>query len=127
MVSVHMNPEDAGFHTWRRRVKDHWYQVRLLEGLNAAVRARARRLKQLETLLGDDHNLVLLRATILSAPARFGRDRATVLILGCIAEYQAALRSRALRLGHRLFIRRPKVFRKSVDSWWHVKRGKRIG
>jgi CHAD domain-containing protein len=118
MVCVHRNPEDAGFHTWRRRVKDHWYQVRLLEGLNPAAHARARRLKRLETLLGDDHNLVLLRTTILSTRARFGHDRATVLVLGCIATYQTTLRRRALRLGHRLFSRRPKVFRKSVDHWY---------
>jgi CHAD domain-containing protein len=123
MASAHANPEDARFHAWRRRVKDHWYQMRLLAGLNAAVRARARRLKRLETLLGDDHNLVLLRRTILNAPARFGRDRPTVLVLGCIAAYQTTLRRRALRLGHRLFIRRPKPFRKSVDNWWYGKRG----
>jgi hypothetical protein len=118
MVRVQRNPEDAGFHAWRRRVKDHWYQVRLLEGLTPAAHARARRLKRLETLLGNDHNLVLLRTTILNTRARFGRDRATVLVLGCIATYQATLRGRALRLGHRLFSRRPKVFRKSVDHWY---------
>ena len=122
LAGVHTNPEDLVFHLWRRRVKDHWYHMRLLEGLNATARVRARRLKRLETWLGDDHNLVLLRTTILNAPATFGRDRATAVVLGCIATYQTVLRTRALRLGDRLFARRPKVFRKSVDSWWHARR-----
>jgi hypothetical protein len=123
MASVHANPDDSAFHMWRRRVKDHWYHIRLLEGINAKALRRARRLKRLETWLGDDHNLVLLRTTMLNEAAQFGRDRTTALVLGCIATHQATLRRRALRLGHRLFARRSKVFRRSVDSWWHMKRG----
>ena len=122
MASVHASPEDMRFHTWRRRVKDHWYHMRLLESFNLTARARSRGLKRLETWLGDDHNLVLLRTTILSAPARFGRDRANALALGCIAKYQTTLRKRALSLGDRLFANSPKVFRKSVARCCHGRR-----
>jgi hypothetical protein len=59
MPSIRANSDDARFHTWRRRVKDHWYHMRLLEHLNATAHARARRLTRLEAWLGDDHNLVL--------------------------------------------------------------------
>jgi CHAD domain-containing protein len=123
MARAQDHPDDSVFHTWRRQVKDHWYHMRLLEGLNPTARVRARRLKRLETWLGDDHNLVLLRTTILNVPTRFGRDRTTAVILGSIATYQMTLRRRALRLGDRLFARRPKVFRQSVDSWWDARRG----
>jgi CHAD domain-containing protein len=123
MASVQANPDDSAWHIWRRRVKDHWYHIRLLEGISATARRRARRLKRLETWLGDDHNLVLLRTTILSAPTQFGRDRTTAVVLGCIATYQTTLRRRTLRLGDRLFARRPKVFRQSVDGWWDTRRG----
>src|SRR5262249_57229403 len=75
MAQVQAHPEDVLFHAWRRRVKDHWYHVRLLDGLNRRADTRARRLHRLETWLGDDHNLVLMRAAILSAPARFGDAR----------------------------------------------------
>jgi hypothetical protein len=117
LARVDADPCDARFHAWRRRVKDHWYHVRLLGGLNAWAHGRVRRLKRLETSLGDDHNLVLLRTTILSAPARFGTDRSTALVLGCVARYQATLRRRALRLGHRLFAYKPRAFQRSVDRW----------
>jgi CHAD domain len=117
MAGVRATPEDVRFHLWRRRVKDHWYHVRLLEGLNAHARARARGLKRLETWLGDDHNLVLLRAAILAAPARFGDERNTAVILGCVAKYHATLRRRALKLGVRMFAGKPRAFSRSIDSW----------
>jgi CHAD domain-containing protein len=119
MAAVHARPEDTRFHTWRRRVKDHWYHMRLLEDLAARPRARAHGLKRLETLLGDDHNLVLLREAILSAPARFGDERTTALVLGCIAKYITALRRRSLKLGERTFAGTPGVFRHSIDRWRH--------
>ncbi len=117
MADAHAQPNDAQFHVWRRRVKDHAYHVRLLEGLSARALTRARRLKRLETWLGDDHNLALMRATILEAPPRFGDARATAVVLGCVAKYQAMLRRRALKLGDRLFTTRPRVFRDSIDRW----------
>jgi CHAD domain-containing protein len=120
MAGVNANPDDMRFHRWRRRVKDHWYDVRLFEGLNAHAEARARGLKRLEAWLGEDHNLVLLRATILSAPARFGDERATAIVLGCVTKHHATLRKRALKLGGRMFAGKPGVFRGSIDSWWRA-------
>jgi CHAD domain-containing protein len=117
LARVHTTPDDRLFHEWRRRLKDHWYHVRLLEGLNGRAAIRVRNLKRLETWLGDDHNLVLLRRTILKDPARFGDERATALVLGCVAKYQASLRRRALRLGDRVFAEKPRLFRKSVKRW----------
>jgi CHAD domain-containing protein len=124
MARVRTRPEDASFHTWRRRVKDHWYHMRLLEGLAAYAQVRIRRLKQLETWLGDDHSLVVLRATILEAPARFGNERMTAVILGCVAKYQTTLRRRALKRGHQLFARRPSAFRTQIDRWWRQGRAR---
>ena len=68
MENVAAEPEDLRFHAWRRRVKDHWYQMRLIEGLNGRAHARVRQLNQLQTWLGDDHNLVVLRDAILGRP-----------------------------------------------------------
>jgi CHAD domain-containing protein len=117
MARVHAEPEDVRFHTWRRRVKDHWYHVRLVEELSARAHDRAQRLKRLETWLGDDHNLVLIREALLKAPARFGDHRTTTLVLGCVARYQTMLRRRALKLGGRLFKFRPGEFRRSMKHW----------
>jgi CHAD domain-containing protein len=118
MARVRTHPEDASFHTWRRRVKDHWYHMRLLEGLAAYAQVRIRQLKQLETWLGDDHSLVVLRATILEAPARFGDEHMTAVVLGCMAKYQTTLRRRALTSGGQLFASTPSAFRTQIDRWW---------
>jgi CHAD domain-containing protein len=118
MAGVQASPEDVRFHSWRRRVKDHWYHVRLFEALDAHAGARARGLKRLETWLGDDHNLVLLRTTILTAPARFGDELTTAVVLGCVAKYHATLRRRALKLGERMLAGKPDAFRRSIESWW---------
>jgi CHAD domain-containing protein len=117
LACVHTAPDDGLFHWWRRRVKDHWYHIRLLEGRNGRAKTRVRNLKRLETWLGDDHNLAMLRATILSGPARFGEEQATAVVLGCLDQYQSSLRRRALKLGERAFAQKPRAFGKSIKRW----------
>jgi hypothetical protein len=124
LACVRTHPENPPFHTWRRRVKDHWYHMRLLEGRTGRAQVRIRRLKQLETWLGDDHNLVMLRATILEAPARFGDQRMTTVVLGCVAKYQTTLRRRALESGRQLFASTPSAFRTQIDRWWRKGRAR---
>jgi CHAD domain-containing protein len=118
MARLSEEPEDLRFHAWRRRVKDHWYHMRLFEGLNGRAHARVRSLKQLETWLGDDHNLVVLRDTILEEPSRFGTEAAIAVVLGCIEKYQATLRRRSLKEGRRLFERPPSEFRHQLERWF---------
>jgi CHAD domain-containing protein len=109
---------DESLHRWRRRVKEHWYQMRLLKGVNGRISGRVRRLKQLGTWLGDHQNLVVLHRQILNAPARFGDERTIAAVLGCIDERQLELRRRAYKRGSRLFAARPARFRRQIDRWW---------
>jgi hypothetical protein len=111
LACVHATPDDGLFHTWRRRVKDHWYHVRLLEGLNGKAAMRVRNLKRLETWLGDDHNLVLLRATILKRPTRFGDEKGTAVVLGCLEKYQKQSPAASAET------RRPRVRSETARLW----------
>jgi CHAD domain-containing protein len=113
---VQAAPEAGRFHAWRRRVKDHWYQVRLMEARQPAVQWRIKRLKRLEVLLGDDHNLVLLRDRLMATPGGLGNARTTAIVLGCIVKYHAALRDQAVTIGERLFAPTPRSFAKSLRS-----------
>jgi CHAD domain-containing protein len=117
MTLAHGQNDDEGLHRWRRRVKDHWYHMRLLMGVNVRISARVRRLKQLETWLGDHHNLVVLHRQILTAPARFGDQRTIAAVLGCIEERRLVLQRRACERGSRLFAARPARFRRQIDRW----------
>jgi CHAD domain-containing protein len=48
----------ANFHRWRKRVKTHWYQARLVEPIDPRrLRRYLSKLHRLETWLGDHHNL----------------------------------------------------------------------
>ena len=113
-----LDAEAALYHVWRKRVKDLWYCIRLFAGLNPAPRRRAKTLERLETLLGEDHDLATLRGLIIAAPSRYGDARTSALVLGAITKRQAALRKRALTLGHRTFAERPSRFDKAVVAWW---------
>jgi CHAD domain-containing protein len=117
LAAAEASGEDRAFHTWRRRVKDHWYHVRLIERLNPAARSRAKKLQRLETWLGNAHNLVLFRALLLDDPSRFGDEHAIAVILGCAEKLQKSFRRRALRKGHALFDTRPSRFSRSARRW----------
>jgi hypothetical protein len=113
----HAQPKHC--HEWRKRVKDHWYHLRLLENRwNAATRARERSLKELETYLGEHHNLEVLAAR-LAAEASAGRNpKEAELCRDLIGKLQRELRRKALALGQQLYSEPPEVFLKHLAQLW---------
>ncbi len=102
-------PVANNFHNWRKRVKDHWYHVRLLGTTNTAfAKTREDDLKKLETWLGDDHNLVVLRDTIDEDRARFGHPKLVRQFLALMKEHGQELRAKSLELGGHLYGLKPK-------------------
>jgi CHAD domain-containing protein len=114
---AHSRPEYC--HEWRKRVKDHWYDIRLLEVLwTEVMEGYETSLKELETWLGDHHNLEVLRGTLEAHPAAYGRREDTDLCLDLIAKYQKELLRNALSLGERVYEERPGQFRTRMRSIW---------
>src|SRR5262249_41582496 len=65
LARARKDPGAQTYHELRKRVKDHWYHMRLLENLwSDVISAYEKSLKDLETWLGDDHNLAVLREKI---------------------------------------------------------------
>jgi CHAD domain-containing protein len=63
--AVQEEPGPEAFHNLRKRVKDRWYQVRILESLwTAPAKSPEKDLRDLQEDLGDDRNLHVLRAFI---------------------------------------------------------------
>ena len=107
------------FHEWRKRVKDHWYHTRLLESLwTEEMQAREKSLKELETWLGDDHNLFVMRGLISADPAAFGETVMVDALLDLIDDRQKELRRNALSLGARVYDEKPKAFLRRVEHLW---------
>jgi CHAD domain-containing protein len=113
------HPSPENFHTWRKRVKDLWYHVRLLENLWTEVMlAYEKSLKDMETWLGDDHNLVLLRDKITAEPDFYGKRKDVEFVLDRIGAYQKELRENALSLGERVYEEKPRQFVLHMKHLW---------
>ena len=100
----------ATLHGWRKELKTLWYQLRLAKPLTSGVAPLIAQLKRLETDLGDDHNLVVLAATL-----RGCRELRTVRahvreVERLAARMRHQLRQRAFTLGRRLHARKPEAF-----------------
>lgn len=125
-AQAEQTPENL--HTLRRRVKDSWYQVRLLDGaLRETPEPRERSLGELQELLGDDHNLTVLKAALEAEPTAFGGKKAVPVVLKMIARVRADLQSRALEAGSRIYAEKPPVHALKLSAAfeaWHGKTGK---
>ncbi len=68
--------------------------------------AHLKKLHRLETWLGEDHNLALLREKIAVKPNFYGPPRAVEQFLHVSGQYQKKLRKKALSLGERIYSER---------------------
>jgi hypothetical protein len=117
MLATWSKPKPSHFHTWRRYVKDHWFHIRLLEGRcgNHLV-AYERRIEALDGILGEYHNVILLR-DVLVTDTSLPRD-GTARCLRVVARYQRVLRRHAEILGARIYTERPRRFVRRVRHMW---------
>ena len=112
-------PRPENFHEWRKRVKDHWYHVRLLEDIwTDVMRAYEKDLKDLETWLGDDHNLVVLSDKLKGDPQGYGSQKDVDFLMELIGKHQKKLREKAVDLGDRIYQDRPRLFTKRIELLW---------
>ena len=119
-------PVPGNFHTWRKRAKDLWYQVTLLrsvwpEQMDALISESA----VLCELLGDDHDLVILREAVNNLHPGKTNPGAVETLAASIAERQKELRSAALELGARFYAEKPAVFCDRLAGYWRSWRGKK--
>jgi len=120
-------PSAKHFHAWRKRVKELWYYLQLLAPARPKlIRATTEPLETLGEVLGQDHDLHLLRRQIRPGPGRREADAQTAQLDRLITRRQSALRAAALRLGDHLYRDEPAAFaRRFRRSWklWRAGRG----
>ena len=105
-------PTNETLHEWRKRVKDLWYEERLIhDAWPAVLKARAAEDKVLSELLGDDHDLAVLSERLPELPVVVGE------LPHVIALRREALQAEAFGLGARIYAERPKDFGRRVDAW----------
>jgi CHAD domain-containing protein len=119
MMVAWSKPSPSHFHVWRRYVKDHWFHVRLLEGrCGYHLMAYERRIEALDGVLGEYHNVILLRDVLVN-DVHLSREE-TAGCLRVIARYQRLLRRHAETLGVRIYTERPRRFVRRVRRLWRM-------
>ena len=110
MHRAYRDPNGDTFHAWRRAVKAHRYQVRLLAPCAPdELNRRAVELARLAEWLGDEHDLTMLRRTLRANRSWFGEESdAYYEVIRRIDRQRREKRLRALPLGEQLFAERPR-------------------
>ena len=112
-------PSSENLHAWRKRVKDIWYHFRVLTPIAPhSVKGQTDEAHRLSDVLGDDHDLAVLRATLLRSRGEIKADVDPVIAL--IGHRRAQLQTEAFFLGERLYAERPKAFRRRMRRYWHA-------
>jgi CHAD domain-containing protein len=117
--AIEQDPTTEGLHEWRKRVKDLWYHQRLVRDLWPELMKReASEAHELTDIIGDDHDLAVLRAMLVedrdaaaATPADLGP------LVEAIDERRAELLAEARRLGRRLYAERPKAYAARLDGY----------
>ncbi|NBC18969.1 MAG: CHAD domain-containing protein [Bacteroidetes bacterium] len=113
------HPSAERLHEWRKRVKYLWYHLRLLTPIAPDVLSPlVNDLDQLQEALGNDHDLAVLRKTLLDADNLPGHVAAYEALLLLINERRAALQNEARALGERIYAAPPDPFIERVEGYW---------
>ena len=106
-------------HEWRKRAKDLWYHHRLIKGAYPrVVGAYAKDAHELSDLLGDDHDLAVLRVAIVhqdppAATAPVDLDP----VVDLIDERRDELQAQARSLARRVYAENPKAFARRTRKY----------
>jgi CHAD domain-containing protein len=116
MRAADAKPSEDNLHRWRKRAKDLWYDLALLSGAwPRPLGATAEEAHRLTELLGDHHDLALLRADLHER--RLGEEETRVLEAAIDAR-QERLATDAFELGRRLYAEKPKAFNRRLRCYW---------
>jgi CHAD domain-containing protein len=118
------SPENL--HEWRKRVKDLWHATQIVrEAQPKRLKRVSRRAHDLADLLGDGHDLSMLRAYAESHPPCFEDEASREALLAVIDRRCRALRDKALKRGRKLYEPSPKRFVKRIERGWHERASQR--
>lgn len=120
---AYKSKDDEAFHDLRKATQWHWRHMALMSRCwpeYYSIRIAAGR--ELAQLLGDEHDLSVLRAVATARSAELGE--AGRVIEGAAFKRQEALRRAVHGRAKRFFAEEPRVFRKRMEAYWRA--GKNI-
>ena len=115
------DPSMANLHEWRKQAKYLWHQLQLLEpawtGHEKDLGDRVHRLSQ---LLGEDHDLAVLRQTLAADPLTYGGHGVLKGLFEPLDRQREELERLAFELGRQLYKDSPKVFTSRIEAYWRA-------
>jgi CHAD domain-containing protein len=118
-------PSPEHLHEWRKRVKDLWYSLQILEqAAPRRMRKLARTVHDLSELLGDDHDFVVLDQRAGENGAALSETSARAL-RAMTEWHRRELHANAFEIGSGLYRRPPAKFVRRVRRGWRKRGGAR--
>ncbi|PYJ63358.1 MAG: hypothetical protein DME20_08110 [Verrucomicrobia bacterium] len=116
LVKTINDPEPENFHAWRKRVKDLWYQLRILQPLKRVVLTEmAHDAEVLGELLGREHDLDFLWVRLEKESGDEALRDELAQLERLIRKRGKRLRTNALELGRRFYAEPAKAFAKRIS------------
>ena len=120
------DPSPENLHEWRKRAKDLWYQLSLLEPMAPTrLEAMTGELDKLGEFLGDDHDLFMLLEGAEAHCAVDGSARELEALTALVEQRHEELRRAALALGARLYSNKPAAFCDQLEALWKAWRSRK--
>lgn len=112
----------AAFHEWRKRVKDLWYNTRLLKQIWPEVMdAFKQETHQLSSILGDEHDITEFRQFLLTHTEELAvTDVHKNVLMPLMDHRQYELRHQAKDLGQKLYAESPESFTTRLSKYWET-------
>jgi CHAD domain-containing protein len=119
MRAATREPTTDNLHEARKRVKDLWHATQVVRPASPKKLKRvSRRAHHLADLLGDDHDLAVLRDYVERHPQAFDDESTKRAVLAVLDRRREALQRDALKLGGRLYEPSPKRFVRRIERGW---------
>jgi hypothetical protein len=113
------DPSTENLHFWRRRVKDHWYHHQVLvRSWPELMKPFGDQAHALSDLLGDDHDLAVLREWAWAHPHVVGDIPGLEELADAVGRRRAQLQKEAFEVGSRLYAERPREFARRLRLYW---------
>ena len=119
MRAATREPTTENLHEARKRVKDLWHATQIVRpAAPKKLKRLSKRAHHLADLLGDDHDLAVLRDYVVRNPQCFGDEASMRALLAVLDRRREALQRDALTLGRRLYEPPPKRFVGRIERGW---------
>ena len=111
--------QDNGFHRWRIRAKNLYYELEFLESVwPKRFHRMVSRLSKFQDQIGLDHDVAVLRAWLEKTPQEFGGAETVRRVVTCLENETRKLSRVVVPLGRKIWREKPRRFAREVAQHW---------